>query len=66
MDSILRRVTWGGVLSIIALVISISFGLYQIASLVQDSNSYVGEARSELNEFQKKVGPKGESFRERI
>lgn len=58
-DLIAKRVTWGGIASIIGLVVAISFGLYQIASLVQDSNIYVGDARSELNKFQRKFDQNG-------
>lgn len=51
--SIARNVTWTGVGSIVALVVALSFGLYQIASLILDSNSYVREAQEKLNVFQR-------------
>jgi deoxycytidine triphosphate deaminase len=51
-QSIARNVTWAGVGSIIGLVVALSFGLYQIASLIQDSNVYVKEAHRELHSFQ--------------
>jgi deoxycytidine triphosphate deaminase len=60
--SIARNVTWAGVGSVVALVVSLSFGLYQVVSLIQDSNGYVKGAQSELHTFQRKFDQQGEFF----
>jgi deoxycytidine triphosphate deaminase len=48
-------ITWGAIGSIIALLVSIAFGLFQVASLVQDANQYVLAARDEANTTKKEM-----------
>lgn len=64
--SMRRWITWGGIIAIIALLVSLSLGLLQVAGLVADSVQYVRGAKDEAEKEKQAINAALGSLKERL